>query len=60
MIDKKRKRPRQTYVHQKNAVHLTLYSFDGRNISAEVRKEAEQAITDIALRNQLLVGIATT
>lgn len=62
MVEKKRPRPRrkQTYVHRMNAVHLTVYSPDGGTIPAEVRKQAEQAVTDVALQNGLLVGIATT
>lgn len=55
-----KKRQKQTYVHRTNAVHFTLYSPDGSAIPAEVHKEAEQLVTDLALANRLLVGIATS
>jgi hypothetical protein len=55
-----RRKNQPTYKHRTNAVHLTLYSVDGTTIPAAVRREAEAAITEIALRSGCLVGIATT
>lgn len=56
---KKRNRSKQTYIHRTNAVCITLYDLQGKTVPAEVRHQAEQAVTDIALANGLVINIAT-
>ena len=56
----KRKRKPQNYVHHVNAICLTLYSPDGSTVPAKVRNEALDALTEIALRSDCLIGVATT
>lgn len=57
---KRSKGIKQTYQHRTNAICITLYSPFGDTIPAEVRHQAEQAILEIALPNELLINIATT
>lgn len=57
---KGRRRNQQTYRHKTNAVSVTLYDPQGQTIPAEVRHQAEQAVLDVALANNLLINIATT
>lgn len=57
---KRKPQQRRTYVHRPNAVHVTVYSPDGRPVPQGVLNQAADAVTDIALRNGLLVGLAET
>lgn len=57
---RKRTRPKQTYKHHTNAVHLTAYHPMGETIPAPVRRELEEAVMKIVLENSLLMGVATT
>ena len=57
---KRRRRPKQDYKHRTPAVHITLYNYQGESIPAEVREKAAKAILQIALDNNLLIGVATT
>lgn len=56
----RRKPPRRTYVHRPHAVHITIYSQDGSPVPKSVLNEAAQAVTDVALKNNLLIGLAET
>lgn len=53
-------RVKRTYVHRPNAIHITLYSPHGDPVPRAILNEATQAVTDIALANNLLVGLADT
>lgn len=57
---RKRSRPKRTYVHRPNAVCITIYSTDGSAVPKSVLAEATEAVTDIALNNGLLIGLAET
>ena len=57
---KRKRQPKRTYVQRSNAVHITIYSQDGRPVPAEVLNEAAEAVTDLALSHRLLVGLAET
>jgi hypothetical protein len=56
----RRKPQRRTYVPRPNAVHITIYSQDGRPVPKSVLNEAAQSVTNIALENNLLIGLAET
>jgi hypothetical protein len=56
----KRKRTKPTYSYKQNAVNVTIYSLQGETIPASVRKEFEEAVTQIALANNLVINIALT
>ena len=62
MPDRQKKRPRkqQTYSHKRNAVCVTVYSPTGDTIPAEVRKEIEDSVWQVAQSNKLLINIALT
>jgi hypothetical protein len=61
MAEKKRNpKSRRTYVPRPNAIHVTVYSPDGRPVPKSVLNQAADAVTDVALRNGLLVGLAET
>ena len=61
MADKKRNsKPRRTYVPRPNAIHVTVYSPDGRPVPKSVLNKAADAVTQVALDNGLLVGLAET
>lgn len=55
---KGRPKQRRTYVNRANAVHVTVYSPDGKPVPKAVLNEAADAVTEVALRNRLLVGLA--
>jgi hypothetical protein len=57
-----RRKPRKKggYVPRSNAVHITLYDPTGGNLKPEVVEEIEKVVTDKALENKLLVGLART
>lgn len=57
---KKRRRVPQTYKHHAGAFCLSVYDPQGQPIPVSVRKQAEDAILEIALSNKLLIGTATT
>lgn len=57
---KRRTRNQQVYRQKKNAVHVTLYDLHGEAIPPGVRREAEDALLQLALENQLVINIATT
>jgi hypothetical protein len=56
----KRKRTKPTYSYKQNAVSITLYSLQGETIPADVRKQYEEAASQIALANNLVINIALT
>jgi hypothetical protein len=60
MDNKKRKSVKRTYIPRPNAVHVTVYSPDGRPVPKSVLNQAAEAVTDVALANGLLVGLAET
>jgi hypothetical protein len=47
-------------VGRSNAVHVTLYSPDGKPVPKAVLNQAADAVTEIAVANRLLVGLADT
>lgn len=53
-------RPRRTYINRPNAVCITIHSQDGSAVPRGVLNEAAEAVTDIALRNGLLINLADT
>jgi hypothetical protein len=59
---KPRRKPRKKngYVSRSNAIHITLYDPNGRPLKPEVADEAAETITQYALDNKLLVGLART
>lgn len=48
------------YVPRSNAVHITLYDPQGKPLKPEVVEEIEKIVTEQALANKLLVGLART
>lgn len=55
----KRRRPqRRTYINRPNAVCITIHSQDGSPVPKSVLNEAAEAVTDVALRNGLLINLA--
>lgn len=58
--DKKKKRKAYTYRYRTNAIDITLYSLNGETVPAAVREEFKQLATDLALKNGLVINIATT
>ena len=56
----RRKAPRRTYVHHQNAIHITVYSPDGKPVPRSVLNEAAQSVQEVALANNLLIGLAET
>lgn len=63
MADERKPRKRtnkRTYVARPNAIHVTLYSQDGSPVPKSVLNEAAESITDIAFKNNLLIGLAET
>ncbi len=62
MADRKpRKRTtKRTYISRPNAVHITIYSQDGSPVPKSVLNEAAELVTEVALRNNLLIGLAET
>lgn len=57
---KPKRQQKRTYVSRSNAVHITIYSQDGKPVPTAVLNEAAQAVTDLALSHRLLVGLAET
>jgi len=58
---KRKNRNRKSgYVHRNNALHVTIYHPQGENVPGPIFDEIEKAILDIALKNNLLIGRATT
>jgi hypothetical protein len=59
---KPRRKPRKKngYVPRTNAVHITLYDPLGKPLKPEVAEGAAEAVTQYALDNKLLVGLART
>lgn len=55
---RKRTRPKKTYIHRPNAVCITIHSQDGSAVPRSVLDEAADAVTEIALRNRLLINLA--
>ena len=57
-----KKRPRKQYTHRRrtNAIDITLYSLTGETVPTEVREEFKELATHLALKNNLVVNIATT
>lgn len=55
---RKRSKPRRTYVHKPNAVCVTIYSMDGSAVPKAVLEEAADSVTAVALKNNLLIGLA--
>lgn len=51
-------RPKRTYVHRPNALCITIYSQDGQPVPRAVLDEAAEAVTEIALKHRLLIGLA--
>lgn len=59
-VKNRKKTPRRTYVSRPNAIHLTIYSPYGDAVPKAILNEAAEALTQIALDNGLLIGIAET
>lgn len=57
---RKKQQPRRTYVHRSNAMHITIYSQNGAPVPRKVLEEAAESVTNIALKHQLLIGLAET
>jgi hypothetical protein len=55
-----RGRAKRTYVHRPNAIHITLYSPHGDPVPRAILNEATEVVTQIAVANGLLVGLADT
>jgi hypothetical protein len=61
MSEAKRKRParpKRTYIHRPNAICVTVHSQDGSPVPRSVLNEVAEAVTDVALRNGLLINLA--
>jgi hypothetical protein len=57
----RRKRPqKRSYMHRSNAVCITIHSQDGSPVPKSVLNEAAEAVTEIALKNRLLINLAET
>jgi hypothetical protein len=56
----RRKKPKRTYIHRRNAVCITIHSPDGSQVPRSVLNEAADAVTQIALKNGLLINLAET
>lgn len=56
--NKRRPRAKRTYIHRPNAVCITIHSQDGSPVPRAVLNEATEAVTNIALRNNLLINLA--
>ena len=50
----------QTYQQKKNAVCIVLYDQTGETLSPVAQREAEDAMLEVAMNNNLLLSIATT
>ena len=57
---KRRRRNQPTYKHRTNAVCVTVHSPTGETIPANVRKEIEESVFNVAIANKLLINIALT
>ena len=62
MAEKERKKPRKKrgYVPRSNAIHVTLYDPSGRPLKPEIAEQAANTLTQFALDNKLLIGLART
>jgi hypothetical protein len=49
-----------SYIHRPNAVCITIHSQDGSPVPRSVLNEAADSVTQIALRNGLLINLAET
>lgn len=57
---RKRNRQKRTYIHRPNAVCVTIHSQDGSPVPRSVLNQAAEAITQVALDNNLLINLAET
>ena len=59
---KRARKPRKKhgYVPRSNAIHVTLYDPSGRPLKPEIADQAAETITQFALENKLLIGLART
>ncbi len=57
---KSKKAKGQTYQQKQNAVCIVLYDQTGETLSPVAQQEAENAILAVAMKNNLLLSIATT
>jgi hypothetical protein len=56
----KKKRKLYTYRYRTNAIDITLYSLNGETVLSEVREEFKELATNLAIKNNLVINIATT
>lgn len=49
-----------TYVARANAHHITLYDPYGNELAKDVVNEFERIASELALKNGLIIGIAST
>lgn len=59
----RRKPQRRTYIPRSNAVHITIYSQDGKPVPKGVLNEAAEAVTNVAFKHSdlnLLTSLAET
>lgn len=57
---RRKKAPKRTYTHKRNAVCITIHSQDGSAVPRSVLNEAAESVTQIALKNGLLINLAET
>jgi hypothetical protein len=57
---KRRPRKQYTYRRRTNAIDITLYSLQGETIPASIRNEFRDLATQLALKNNLVINIATS
>jgi hypothetical protein len=57
---KRRPRKQYTYRRRTNAIDITMYSLTGETIPSSVRDEFKELATRLALKNNLIINIATS
>lgn len=59
---KRQRKPRKKggYVPRSNAVHITVYDPAGKPLKPELADQIAESVTQVALDNKLLIGLART